>query len=172
MIKSGFMRRLQKSPEQAYADISHWYSHGLQGFVTQAFPQSEGFAKCLITISRFVIYEPVQSPSEPHKLSPPTESCTKKSHSLIRSYVQEPPLFCCSEAPTCCSSGMHLTMGKTVSLFIAYLWLTVLQSSLPAVLLILHSNLSSSTWLLWEPFRVLCPSSGGDQNCIGSSTQI
>lgn len=67
---------------------------------------------------------------------------------------------------------MQLTLEKPVSVFIACLWLTLLQSSPPAVLLVLHSNLSSPVWLLWEPFHVLCPSSGGDQNWADSSTQI
>lgn len=53
------MRRLQKSPEQTYADISHRYSHGLQEFVAQAFAQPEVIAKCLITFGSFVFHEPV-----------------------------------------------------------------------------------------------------------------
>lgn len=72
------MRRLQKSPEQAYA-VSYWYSHGLQEFVAQAFPQPEVIAKRLITLRRFVFHEPVQSPSESYELLPPAASHSKKS---------------------------------------------------------------------------------------------
>lgn len=78
------MRRLQKSPEQAYADISHRYSHGLQECVGQAFPQPEVAANCLISLGSFVYHKPVPSPSESFELLPPTTSCSKKSHSLIR----------------------------------------------------------------------------------------
>lgn len=92
------MRRLQKSPEQAYADISHRYSHSLQEFVAQVFPQPEVIAKCLITLGRFVFHEPVQSPSESYELLPPTTSRSKKSHGLITSHVQELPFFCSEPA--------------------------------------------------------------------------